>query len=754
MRKRVMCVLLAAVLLLGTVVMAIPEARAQSDLHTSQALVDLLISFEGFTGKCVVDGSQRSVGYGTRCDVCDSSMPGYLDPNRQCAAYTDATPISKEHAMELKMKFLSYFEEKLNAFADKHGLTFTQNQFDGLISLTYNCGYGWTLEENGILRDAVIKGDMGDYLVYAFGLYSKSGKTVSLPHIRRRMIEAEVYLHGVYEYDWPENLRYVYLDANGGQTKYYYQTFDASQTCPIRAEITQVPKGTDGKDLTFAGWFTQSEGGKQVENLTNVLTNGMVLYAHWTDASGQTVTVNTDTSMPADVWVVVPQWWPNTLYEGPGKFYSEVRKTTFNEQLHITKTVTGKDGNQWGYCADGWIPLADTNYSSVVVTPTPGGTWYTVTADLVNVRIGPDTVNAVVGTKSSGAQVQIMETQENAEDNQTWGKLPDGNWICIRNGQSSNPVNAVVMDPQPTAPVNPTPTPVSGVTITGITISALPTVREYPVGGLNVLPDLSGSEVTISYSNNSKKYLPITRSMVSGFDNSQLGTVTITVTVGGKTATFDVEIIPTKVTGIALQNKPTKTEYLYQKDALDVTGGELLVTYDQNQTRVVPISADMVTGFNNGMLGTNTLTVTYGGFTATFDVTIINPVVTFLNYDGSVISQTQYSIGAAVTAPAAPAKPADSMGEYVFAGWDREVVACAGNATYTATFKLKYAMGDLDRNGKVDEKDAVYLLWHVFFPKEYPVYAWADFDKSGTVDEKDGVYLLWHTFYPEDYPLS
>jgi len=751
MRKRLICLLLVAVMLMGIVPVLSLPVKAESNLKTSDALIDVLIAFEGFTGVCIVDSSQRSVGYGTRCDVCDPNMPGYLDSNRKCAAYNEATPITPEHAMALKRSYLDYFESKVNSFADRYGLTFTQQQFDALISFTYNCGEGWMLESydpEGNFRRAITSGDTGDFLVYAFGLWSKSGNTVSLGHIRRRMIEAQIYLYGVYDSSgWPENLRYAYLDGNGGTTRYYYQTFDATTQCPFRAEFTAVPKDAAGNDLIFAGWFTKPEGGVEIKNLSGAITNGMVLYAHWKNAAGETVTVNTDNATQTDVYVIVPNWWPNTLYEGPGKFYSEVRKTALNEQLHITKTVVGKDGISWGYCADGWIPLNDTNYNEVV-NSTVEGTWYQFTASGVQVRTGPGTNYPVTGVqKEPGDQILVVETKEIDEANQAWAKMSDGNWICIRNAEASW---AFVMDPQPQKPPPSVATP---VTITGITMASLPTVREYPVQGLDIMPELDGAQITIQYSNGSKT-IPITRNMVSGFDNSALGTNTITVTCGGQTTTFNVEIVPTTVSAIAIQTKPTKTEYLFENEKLDVTGGVLVVTYEKGLTREVPMTAEMVTGFNNAALGTNTLTVTYSGFTATFDVTIINPVVSFLNYDGTVISQKQYAIGAAVSIPEDPYKPADKMGEYVFTGWDKTVVACAGNATYTATFKLRYAIGDLDRNDTLNEDDGIYLLWHNFFPEEYPIYAWADFDKSGAVDENDGIYLLWHNFFPEEYPLS
>ncbi len=948
MKRRLLSCLFAAMLLISCFSIMIPSAKAQSEFHASEKIINMIKNFEGFSGACYLDGLQRSVGYGTRCDVCDTSAAGYPQSG-SCSAYTSANPISVEHATELLTQFVEGFEKSLNQFISKNKLTLTQNQFDALLCLNYNTGGGWMYDTTSPLRDAVLKGDMGEYIVYAFGTEAKFERKHVVGLIRRRMVEAEVYLHGNYGsvFDWPENLRYVLLDAAGGKLRYSYQTFDATEICPIRAEFTSVPQDAEGNDLTFAGWFTQPEGGVEVENLTYAQSNGMVLYAHWKNAAGEIVQVETDTSTAVDVKVVVPQWWPDELYEGPGKFYAEVRGTTLNEQLHITKVVTGIDGERWGYCADGWIPLSSTNYDDVIASTQTEGLWYkVVTPSGVKVRTEPSTKNSdnVVGHKANGAQVLIVQTQENTEDDQTWGQLSDGNWICIRNGQES--AYAVVMDPQPETAA---PTPATPVTITKIEIASKPAVLDYLVGGLDVLPDLTGAQVTIYYDNGRKETQDITRWMVSGFDNSKIGTNTITVTCGGKTATFDVNIIPEVIVGISVNTMPTKTDYLYKTDDLDLTGASLLVTYEMNYTRVIPITADMVTGFDNAVPGVNTLTVSFEGFTTTFDVNIFELVVTFLNYDGSIISQTaypmgaqvvippdpvrpedaqgeyvfagwdkevvpcsgsatytatytlchtvtfldydgtvlssqkytpgaavtapaapsrpaddkgeylfagwdkevvscngkatytatytlchtvtfldydgtvlssqkytpgaavtapaapsrpaddkgeylfagwdkevvpcngkatytatytlchtitflnydgsvisaqQYTPGAAVTAPEVPGKPADAYGEYVFDGWDREVVACNGKATYTATYRLRYALGDLDRNGQVDENDGIYLLWYVFFPEEYPIYGWADFDGNNVVNENDGIYLLWHVFFPAEYPLD
>lgn len=46
--------------------------------------------------------------------------------------------------------------------------------------------------------------------------------------------------------------------------------------------------------------------------------------------------------------------------------------------------------------------------------------------------------------------------------------------------------------------------------------------------------------------------------------------------------------------------------------------------------------------------------------------------VTFINYDGSVISTQQVEDGKAATAPTDPEKPSDEYYDYIFKGWELE----------------------------------------------------------------------------------
>ena len=113
----------------------------------------------------------------------------------------------------------------------------------------------------------------------------------------------------------------------------------------------------------------------------------------------------------------------------------------------------------------------------------------------------------------------------------------------------------------------------------------------------------------------------------------------------------------------------------------------------------------------------NTYTYTFAGwdtdvvncagnatYTATYNSTYINYTVVFKDWDGTVLSTKAYHWGDKVIAPADPTKVADNTYTYTFDGWDQNIVNCAGNATYTATYTpvyVNYTVVFKDSNGTV-----------------------------------------------------
>ena len=74
--------------------------------------------------------------------------------------------------------------------------------------------------------------------------------------------------------------------------------------------------------------------------------------------------------------------------------------------------------------------------------------------------------------------------------------------------------------------------------------------------------------------------------------------------------------------------------------------------------------------------------------------------VVFKNWDGTVLSSKTYHYGDAVAAPSDPKRPSDSRKQYVFSGWDKTVVNCVGDATYTAVYLAKSLLPDTITSSK------------------------------------------------------
>ncbi len=75
-----------------------------------------------------------------------------------------------------------------------------------------------------------------------------------------------------------------------------------------------------------------------------------------------------------------------------------------------------------------------------------------------------------------------------------------------------------------------------------------------------------------------------------------------------------------KITGIGILFTPKVSYYVGQ--TLDVSGGVFIAYYEDGSSVPVNMTEDMVTGFDSTTAGTKTLTVTYSGQTATFNVTV------------------------------------------------------------------------------------------------------------------------------------
>ena len=114
---------------------------------------------------------------------------------------------------------------------------------------------------------------------------------------------------------------------------------------------------------------------------------------------------------------------------------------------------------------------------------------------------------------------------------------------------------------------------------------------------------------------------------LSGYDTSVPGEQAVTVTYGGKTVQFNITVTPKSLTGIELTHTPDKLIY-YQGDTLDITGMVITAVYNNNTTQFID-NGDLEISELNDSVGEQTVTVTYGGQSAEFTVTVLEiPVQT------------------------------------------------------------------------------------------------------------------------------
>ncbi|MBO4583880.1 MAG: tyrosine-protein phosphatase [Clostridia bacterium] len=140
-------------------------------------------------------------------------------------------------------------------------------------------------------------------------------------------------------------------------------------------------------------------------------------------------------------------------------------------------------------------------------------------------------------------------------------------------------------------------------------------------GKLNVI----GGVLTVHYTDGTTETVNMTVDMVSNFDNTVTGPQTLTVTYGGLTTTYDIEITPKSLESIAVTVLPAKLEY-EEGEEFDPTGMEITAYYDNDTQEVLGADAYELSGFDSASVGEKTVTVSVDGITTTFAVNVIKKV--------------------------------------------------------------------------------------------------------------------------------
>ena len=84
-------------------------------------------------------------------------------------------------------------------------------------NLVFNCGTSYLTTGSTLIKALTMETVDDNYILYAFSIYSMSGGNRSLGHVRRRILEAKMYLYADYTGTMPDKVGYVIYDPCGGK---------------------------------------------------------------------------------------------------------------------------------------------------------------------------------------------------------------------------------------------------------------------------------------------------------------------------------------------------------------------------------------------------------------------------------------------------------------------------------------------------------------------------------------------------------
>ena len=151
----------------------------------------------------------------------------------------------------------------------------------------------------------------------------------------------------------------------------------------------------------------------------------------------------------------------------------------------------------------------------------------------------------------------------------------------------------------------------------------------------------AGLVVTAVYSNGVRENVTnYTTDPAEGATLDQIGTKTVTVAYEGKTTTYDINVVVALV-NISVDSTNVKKDYK-QDDKLDLTGLVVTANYsDGTATNVTDYTVNPVNGTTLSTIGTQAITVTYEGKTASFGVEVEKKLVS-ITLDTSNVKKEYY----------------------------------------------------------------------------------------------------------------
>ncbi len=127
---------------------------------------------------------------------------------------------------------------------------------------------------------------------------------------------------------------------------------------------------------------------------------------------------------------------------------------------------------------------------------------------------------------------------------------------------------------------------------------------------------------------------------ISYKNNINVGTATLIITGKGDYYTGTIEkefkIEPRPVESIKIITLPTKMSYKKGTDSLDITGGKICVYYKDGDSETINMTEDMVSGYDNSLVGSQAIRVRYGGESDTYYIRVYEGMRGDINGDEKI----------------------------------------------------------------------------------------------------------------------
>lgn len=291
--KRYISILLALVMMFTLFPFA---AAADSNMQASENVKLTIKSYEGcrLTAYKLPGEDNWTIGWGhSGSDVYEGMT------------------ISEARAEELFNSDIKVFEESVNRWNDQYNLNLSQNQFDALVSITYNFGSHWVEANSGDWRlanyvQSGFKDASGNRLpdleiADAFGVLCSSAGSILPGLITRRINEAEIFLYNNYHTD---NTHFVYaiLNPNGGTLTSGNRVAIFYKDQPYGS----LPAAVSASGQAPSYWAEMDENGKPVTPITasTIANKNRSLIAVWNGgcALGDNCPSKKFTDITPDFW--------------------------------------------------------------------------------------------------------------------------------------------------------------------------------------------------------------------------------------------------------------------------------------------------------------------------------------------------------------------------------------------------------------------------------------------------------------------